>query len=235
MKKRCIIVLALLMCFAVSLMPAAASGDISIYLNGGQMSFSEAPYMKNDRVMVPMRDIFEKLGASVEWNDGAQSVKAQKGGVSAVIVINSEFMNVNGSDVKLDAAAELKNDKTFVPLRAVSEMFGCEVRWLDGENRVDILYSEFVCYSEFSDTADFGACLGTSPISVVHAKEINGYIYSYDINSVGTDCGRKYGSILESMGFLRADGNGYTVYTKDRTTVLTGTISNIFRVVVYRD
>ena len=235
MKKRLIITALVLLMFAVSSITAAASGDISVYLNGVRMNFSEAPYMKNDRVMVPMRDIFEKLGADVVWNDGTQSVETQKGGVSAVIVIGSERMNVNGGDIKLDVPAEIKNDRTFVPLRAVSEMFGCEVRWIDSENRVNILYSEFACYAEFDDTADFGACFETSPISAVYSEEINGYIYSYDINSVGADCGEKYGSILKNMGFLCAYGNGYTVYTKDNTTVLAGMMSNTFRVVVYRD
>lgn len=80
-----------------------------------------------------MRAIFEALDATVNWEDN--TVTAKKGNTSISLKIGSKEMIVNGKSVRLDVVAKIKNNRTFVPLRAVSEAFNNTVEW-NGTNRV---------------------------------------------------------------------------------------------------
>ena len=86
MKKRTLkSCLSLLLSLSLSLslfsLPAAAasSGEISVYLDGQRLTFDQPPVSMNGRVLVPVRAIFEALGAQVEWYQDTQTVAAQKG------------------------------------------------------------------------------------------------------------------------------------------------------------
>ena len=94
--------------------------------------------MENDRVMVPMRKIFEELGAAVTWDDDTQSVSAVKGQTTAILAIGLNIMYINGEPNTLDNPPNLVYDTTFVPLRAISEALGCIVEWENDKNRVNI-------------------------------------------------------------------------------------------------
>ena len=76
---------------------------------------------------MPLRTIFEELGAIVGW--GNNIVTAKKGNITVSIEIGSNKLYVNGKAVRLDAPAEIINSRTFVPLRAVSEAFNNTVEW----------------------------------------------------------------------------------------------------------
>lgn len=113
---------------------------ITVYLNNKQIEFDTVPITENNRILVPIRAIFEALGAEVNWNDETNTATATKDGVTVSVTIDSDIMFKNNEQVKLDASARLINDsRTFVPLRAVSEAFGCIVEWTEELQRVDIL------------------------------------------------------------------------------------------------
>ena len=94
--------------------------------------------MDNDRVLVPIRKIFEALGADVFWNEAEQTAIAERGGKTIIIPIGKNYMTVNGSRVTLDVPARLINNRTLVPARAVSEALGCAVDWNDPTQTVII-------------------------------------------------------------------------------------------------
>jgi len=89
------------------------------------------PYIKNDRTMVPMRRIFEMLGAEVNWNEAERSVTATKGSDTIKLYIGSTTAYKNGVPVALDAAPEIlvEAGRTMIPLRFVSEALNCSVEW----------------------------------------------------------------------------------------------------------
>lgn len=93
-----------------------------------------------DRVMVPMRSIFEALGAEVEWNPDSRSITARSGSVTVLLTIGSStaFIYSPGENgtvaVNLDAPPVIVGDRTIVPLRFVSESLKAAVRW-DGSTR----------------------------------------------------------------------------------------------------
>ncbi|MBC9785361.1 copper amine oxidase N-terminal domain-containing protein [Heliobacterium chlorum] len=88
----------------------------------------------NGRVMVPMRKIFEALGANVGWDGPTQTVTGIKEGKIVVLRINATKAFVNDQLVSVDPPAQLHNGRTYVPLRFVSESLGANVGW-DGVNQ----------------------------------------------------------------------------------------------------
>ena len=88
----------------------------------------------NDRVLVPMRAVFEALGCGVEWNGETKTVTASNGDDTIILKIDDDTMLKNDEKITLDAPAELDGDFTMVPLRAVSEALDRAVSW-DGETR----------------------------------------------------------------------------------------------------
>lgn len=108
--------------------------DITVKINGEYLDCDTAPYIKNDRTMVPMRAIFEALGAEVTWDNAARAAIGVKGDLEVKITIGENLLYKNGEEIPLDAPAEITNDRTMVPVRAISEAFGATVSW-DKENK----------------------------------------------------------------------------------------------------
>lgn len=112
----------------------AAQDEINVFLNGSKLDFDVKPYLKNGRTMVPFRGIFEALGVEVSWDGVNRTVMATNDTAQIFIEIGKDYAFVNGYRIDLDAAPEIINGRTFVPLRFVSENAGADVSW-DGHTR----------------------------------------------------------------------------------------------------
>lgn len=106
-----------------------------IMLNGEILGFEEPPVIEDGRTLVPMRFIFEKLGADVNWNDETQTVTASNDNSKVLFSINDTTAKVNNDTKTMDVPARLVNAKTMVPLRFLSEELGYNVEW-DEANRI---------------------------------------------------------------------------------------------------
>lgn len=131
--------ISLLFAFLFILSTAAyAAEDVFIYVDGERIEFDVQPQIINDRTMVPMRKIFETLGAEVEWVPEPQMIFATRGAKCALFQIGQYAMAVNDfstntvTKTELDTAPLIIDGRTLVPVRAVSEAFGMKVDW-DGE------------------------------------------------------------------------------------------------------
>jgi hypothetical protein len=113
---------------------------VKVEINGVSVNFDQQPVIENGRTLVPMRAIFEALGADVEWNEDTQSVIAENtDGKKITLVIGSNDMLVNNKDiVKLDVPAKIMGSRTMVPLRAISEALDCQVNWIADSRLVAI-------------------------------------------------------------------------------------------------
>ena len=102
-----------------------------------------APKVVNDRTMLPARFIAENLGATVEWDGEKQLVtitgkNEKQEDVTILITIGSDYAKVNGEEVKLDSPAFVENDRTYTPIRFISENLGATVEWNETEQTVTI-------------------------------------------------------------------------------------------------
>jgi len=113
---------------------------ISVYVNNERIDFASEPIMENDRTLVPMRRIFEELGAAVTWDNDTNTATAVKDNIEIKITADSDTMLKNGEPIKLDAPARLINDAyTYVPFRAIAEALNCAVKWNENINTVEII------------------------------------------------------------------------------------------------
>ena len=124
--------------------------DIKVKLDGNILSFDVPPQIINDRTMVPLRAIFEALGASVEWNQETKTVTSTKGDTTIKLTIDSNTMYVNDNAVTLDSPACVVNDRTLVPVRAISEAYKTKVDW-NGDTRTVTISSDNIVSTPVSD------------------------------------------------------------------------------------
>lgn len=105
---------------------------VTVKLDGEVLQFpTQDPVIVDNRTLVPMRTIFEALKADVQWIDenGVQRIVAVTDSKTIEMTIGSDKLYVNGEEKVLDVPAQLMNDKTMVPIRAVSESLDCSVDW----------------------------------------------------------------------------------------------------------
>ena len=111
---------------------------ISVLVNNNKLEFDQEPILEQNRTLVPLRKIFEALGAIVTWNERTQTVTVIKGSKKIYFTINSPEMYVDGNKLTIDVPAQIRNGRTLVPVRAISEALGCSVDWDDSSKTVII-------------------------------------------------------------------------------------------------
>ena len=120
--------------------PAPASGasaPVSVLVDGRPLDFGNSPPQSvGGRLLVPLRAIFEALGAQVDFNNGI--VRAQRGPTQLQLQIGSNQAIVNGQTRVLDVPAQAIFGRTFVPLRFVGEAFGAGVSFNNATQTVQI-------------------------------------------------------------------------------------------------
>ncbi|SHG44956.1 N-acetylmuramoyl-L-alanine amidase [Thermosyntropha lipolytica DSM 11003] len=114
--------------------PAGKPGEIEVYLDGKLLSFDVPPMIDSGRTLVPLRAIFEAMGARVEWRSDTRTVISTRGETTVVMTIGSTSPTVNGKTVPIDVPAKIVNGRTLAPLRFVGEAFGGQVEW-EGSTR----------------------------------------------------------------------------------------------------
>ncbi len=118
--------------------PVAAQGTVRVFVDGDQVVFDQPPVVVGGRVLVPLRGIFEKMGATVVWVASTRTVRAQRGTTSVELQIGSRNALVNGQTVTLDVPAQIVGGRTLVPLRFISESLGATVDYNAATRTVQI-------------------------------------------------------------------------------------------------
>lgn len=112
--------------------PVQTGGDVNapvVFLDNKQLAFDVPPIIENDRTLVPLRAIFEAMGATVDWDDASRTVTAHKGSTVVVLTIGSTSPTINGVVKKIDVPAKIVGNRTLAPLRFVGEAFQGTVDW----------------------------------------------------------------------------------------------------------
>lgn len=139
-KARLALILALVMTGSlVSIAPVQAQ-TVQVIVDGSSVFFDQPPVVVGGRVLVPLRGVFERLGAFVQWNPVNNTVLASRGATQVQLTIGSRQAFVNGRQVLLDVPAMAVRGRTLVPLRFVSEAMGARVDW-DPVSRTVMIFS----------------------------------------------------------------------------------------------
>ncbi len=213
---------------------ASASGEIGVYVDGEALSGAE-PLNVDGRVLVPMRSVFEALGAKVTWDGDARSVYAERDDAFTELTIDSPMLSVGvfNSDgaavpvdnITLDVPAKIINNYTYVPVRAVSEALGASVYWNASNNSVTVTTAKNIDKPVYyTSLSDYGRLYAVTPdgetlkLSDAAARDLemcDGYVYYIsDGNGYLYRASAKSGEELvldKSVDKVAVDG-GYAYY-----------------------
>ena len=120
---------------------AAVANDLLEWIDKDNKSV--IPYIKENRTMVPLRYIAEKLGAEVGYNDATREVSITLGKDVFKVVIGEKSYTLNDKKFELDAPAEIVENRTFVPIRVISEAFKKNVKWIESGRYVIITPAQY--------------------------------------------------------------------------------------------
>ncbi|MBC7959872.1 MAG: beta-propeller domain-containing protein [Vallitaleaceae bacterium] len=117
---------------------ATNRSEISIYIDGQKITLDTKPIIVKDRALVPLRGVFEKLGATVDWNKETKQVIVKNKAIEVLLEADNQAVLVNGEVAFLDSASQLISGRTLVPVRFVAESLGHTVGWNAATRRIDI-------------------------------------------------------------------------------------------------
>jgi len=127
---------------AASLPAPTAAQEVTVRINGQPLYLSPGPIERAGRVFVPLRGIFERLGAAVVYASG--EINATKGSTTVALRIGSTQAVVNGQSQTLDVAPFIVGATTYVPLRFIAQSLGAEVGYSDSTRVVSIQMAQGV-------------------------------------------------------------------------------------------
>lgn len=186
---------------------AYAENNIKIVIDGKRIKSDVDPYIKNDRTLVPIRVISEELDSLVEWDGEKREVRISKEDMHLVLRIDSylvEYTLDNETTYALmDVAPEISEDRTFVPLRLISNALGVGIEW-DSEERV--------VYVDSSESSEFTKFFDVEISSVKAGQTITGTSRLYTETLQGVPKGTKEIKYLlldrdTAKGFVIAAGD----------------------------
>ena len=132
---------------AESVPASAPSTGISVQLDGRNLSFPDAaPEARDGRTFLPVRTVFEAMGAEVSYSPAAQTITAVRDGTTVTMALGGTTATVERSGVTthipMDAAPYAHDNRTYVPVRFAAQAFGCAVGWDAGDRTVILIDME---------------------------------------------------------------------------------------------
>jgi len=113
-----------------------AKADVNVVVNGQSVGFDQPPITRAGRVFVPLRGVFERLGASVVYDNGL--INATGSGHNISLRIGSTQATIDGQTQYVDVAPFVIGSRTLVPLRFVAQALGAAVEWDQSSQTVRI-------------------------------------------------------------------------------------------------
>lgn len=191
--------------------------NVTVEIDGQALSLDQPPIIINGRVLVPLRGVLEKLGATVSWDSQTRTVTVTKGTKNIQIAIDSSFAVINGYRYKMDEPAHLINDRAMVPLRFISEALGAEVQW-DNTHRTALI-STTGFFSSGNDNNGTNSTAISQPLTYAKALEM-AMTNSYPLKESQASIDRAkevLDHVSDNVKYVPASG-GNTIATKAYTS-----------------
>lgn len=184
--KKLAITLIIVLVSILTNVPVYAS-NISVTINGEGYEFNPAPIIQDGSALVPMRQLFEAMGAKVYWNNEQRTVTGIKGDRVIQITIGSDRAYLNGEARPLTAAAMIIGETTYIPLRFVGEALDGTVDYDEKTSAITITYRE-----TGSD--------GLSTVEIAKNQKAVGSILGY--NKIGEELSQGSGFVIDPSGLI---------------------------------
>lgn len=111
-------------------------GEKTYFVDGNKKIMDATPFLFNGRTMVPIRVIAETLGYEVSWNNGEIILKNKN--LTVNLYVNENIIILNGYKYYIDSKVLLKDGRTYLPIRYISEILNLLVSW-DPKNKEVII------------------------------------------------------------------------------------------------
>lgn len=158
---------------------AESTKDIKIEIDGKNVVSDVAPFIDNDRTLVPIRVISENLGYSVNWDNQTRKVTVKNNDKLIELTIGKKDVKIDGTNSSSDVAPTIKNERTFVPIRFISESFDNDVKWDNNTRTVRINKKETKVASIFDGNDINSAYTSITPTTQQpELKQVNGNEYN---------------------------------------------------------
>ena len=142
-----------MLCTGCSVPMAYAAGDISVYIDGDYLRTDVPPYIKNGYTMLPMRAVYENLGANVRYNSQSKEIIVSADGDVLKLYIGRKTAYLNGSPISLSVSPEIKNGRTMVGLRDGANLIGADIEW-DSRTREISIWTDGDGYDDWYNDDD---------------------------------------------------------------------------------
>lgn len=119
----------LIVLLILSISTTAFAEPIKVLINNQPLVVPVSPVIQDGRTLVPLRAIFEALGADVAWDGNTRTVTGARDDTTIKLQIDNKIATINGIPVELDVPARIINDSTLVPVRFIAESLGADVDW----------------------------------------------------------------------------------------------------------
>jgi len=110
-----------------------------IFVNGMNIKFEIPPVIKEGRTLIPVRAITESLGADVAWDSSTSTITVSKDDTVIILTLGSNIVLVNGEEKELEISAQSINNRTFVPLKFISDILKVDVDYDLETGEIDII------------------------------------------------------------------------------------------------
>jgi hypothetical protein len=117
-------------------MPAAAVAAVAVFINGCQVLLPTAAFQRGDTVLVPVKGVFDRLGAKITWSPESREVLIAAPDLQLELAVGATEARLNGRPILLQTAPELSEGCTMVPLRLVAQALGTDIAWDQPRRRV---------------------------------------------------------------------------------------------------
>ena len=216
MKRFSTLILTVIFIMAV-ITPVCAAGPPKVFVDSTKVDFGMQPFMKDNTTMVPLRDISQAMGFKVTWTGKLKRIDIEgPNGKMVKLTAGNNYAAVDGRKVKMSVPAIIKNGKTFVPLRFVSQALGGTVDWYRTDNSVYInsgfLRDSLGKYSFAIDKSNgkiYSSIDGSHPKMIANLGQLNDQLF---FTADSTPAGNVLLTIRDNYGEPHMHNDIHTLY-----------------------
>ena len=186
----------------------ASNDEIKVYLNGEKIEFDVTPQIINGRTMVPIRAIFEAMGATVSWDNDTETAICSKGETVIKMTVNSTNMYINDKVFQMDVSPVIINGRTLAPARYVAEGFSAEVTWSSKNKIVSLTTNGTPVYADYYNVPDIGKFFGVELLYENDWKpnpDVHEYVYDseeiYKVSKEKSDYVNTFDDVMLKYGY----------------------------------